>query len=50
MYVEMSAYLKCTYGYKGVSLFKRYLTAKGTIPESLKLIGQFQHALNNYFM
>ncbi len=41
-----SSCLKWTYGrssidYRVVSLFKRYLIAKGIIPESLSLIGQF---------
>ena len=40
---------KWTYGRPGIdyrvaSLFTRYLTAIGIIPESLKSIGQFQHA------
>ncbi len=41
-----SSYLKWTYGRSGIeygvaSLFTRYLTAIGIIPESLNSIGQF---------
>ena len=44
-----SSCLKWTYGRPGIdyrvaSLFTRYLTAIGIIPESLKSIGQFKHA------
>ena len=43
-----SSCLKWTYWRFGidywVSLFTRYLTAKGIIPESLNSIGQFLHA------
>ena len=40
---------KMTYGHPGIdyrvaSLFTRYLTAIGIIPESLSSIGQFEHA------
>ncbi len=30
--------------YRDASLFTKYLTDKGIIPESLKSIGQFEHA------